>query len=54
MNNFFVNIVARTFTEIEKVIDDFQEKNDDSWFKATLKELDTIKGTWRDDLMKEA
>ena len=53
MNNFFVNIVARTFTSIEKVIDDYQEKNDDSRYKSTLKELEYIRMAWKDDLIKE-
>jgi len=47
MNNFYVYIVATTFTDIERVIKDFQNKNNDEQYRAALKELEIVKRQWQ-------
>ena len=54
MNNFFINNVARTFTNIEKDIEAYTEKNGDQNFKSTLKELEYVRIAWKTDLIQEA
>jgi len=53
MNNFFINIVARTFTSIEKIITEFQENNDDRGQRETLKEFEIVKAEWRENIFNE-
>mmetsp|Transcript_8089 Transcript_8089/g.13582 ORF Transcript_8089/g.13582 Transcript_8089/m.13582 type:complete len:254 (+) Transcript_8089:1402-2163(+) len=53
MNNFFVHIVATTFTGIEKVTAEYKEANNDDGLKETLKELEKVRSQWKKDLTQE-
>mmetsp|Transcript_11821 Transcript_11821/g.18204 ORF Transcript_11821/g.18204 Transcript_11821/m.18204 type:complete len:274 (+) Transcript_11821:1779-2600(+) len=53
MNNYYINIVSRTFTDIEKTMKEYLEKNDDSNLRGTLKELDLVKVNWKDLFIDE-
>ena len=53
MNNFFVNIVTHTFTNIDQEIRERKEANDDEDQAKTLKQLESIKEEWKNTLGKE-
>lgn len=53
MNNFFVDIVCRSFTSIEEQQRQFRENNEANKKAVILKELDQLKNVWRDEIENE-
>lgn len=51
MNNFFVNIVARSFTDFDEYLKQQQENAAQSSEVKTMKELQKVKSTWKDALL---
>ena len=53
MNNFFVNIAARSFTNIEEYLKNMYENSEAIKQKETLKELEGIKKNWANAIQTE-
>jgi len=51
MNNFFVNIIARSFTDIEEFLKAQEENKDQSAAVQTANELKMIKDDWKQQLV---
>lgn len=51
MNNFFVNIIARSFTDIEEFLKAQEENKDQSAAVQTANELKLIKDDWKQQLV---
>ena len=51
MNNFFVNIIARSFTDIEEFLKAQEENKDNSAAVQTATELKLIKDDWKQQLV---
>jgi len=54
MNNFYVDIICRSFTNIEEVQRQYKESNESNKNKASLKELESLKEHWNGELNNEA
>jgi len=54
MNNFFVNIIARSFTDIDEFLKQQEENKDQNKQENAIKELDRIKESWASTLKNEA
>jgi len=54
MNNFFVNIIARSFTDIDEFLKNQEENKDQNKQANTLKELESLKEIWKSSLTNEA
>lgn len=54
MNNFFVNICARSFTNIEEFLKSQEENKDKNKKENALKELEKIKDHWKETMVNEA
>ena len=54
MNNFFVNICARSFTDIEDFLKMQEENKDKNKQENALKELEKIKDQWKETMVNEA
>jgi len=54
MNNFFVNIIARSFTDIEEFLKAQEENKDQSAAVQTFTELKELRNTWKQQLVQEA
>ena len=54
MNNFFVNIVARSFTNIEEFLRQQEEDQLQNQNLKTIQELKNIKDDWTESLVREA
>ena len=53
MNNFFVNIVTRSYTEIDEILLNQHENVEAQKQKETLKELEGIKKNWTTGIFTE-
>lgn len=53
MNNFFVNIITRSYTNIEEYLQQRQDNVEMQKQKETLKELDSIRLTWTTGIQRE-
>jgi len=53
MNNFFVNIVTRSYTNIEEYLQQRQENVEMLKQKETLKELENIQKSWTTGIYME-
>lgn len=53
MNNFFVNIVTRSYTNIEEYLQQRQENVEMQKQKETLKELENIQKSWTTGIYQE-
>jgi len=53
MNNFFVNIVTRSYTTIEEYLQQRQENVEMLKQKETLKELENIQKSWTTGIYME-
>merc|ERR1712086_1214455 len=54
MNNFFVNIIARSFTDIDEFLKLQEENKDTNKQENALKELEKLKENWKITLANEA
>jgi len=54
MNNFFVNIIARSFTDIDEFLKLQEENKDQNKQENALKELEKVKVDWKNALTGEA
>ena len=54
MNNFFVNIVARSYTDIEEFLRTQEENKDQNKQVNQLKELEKVRDEWKTTLVNEA
>ena len=54
MNNFFVNIVARSFTDIEEFLKQKEEDALQNQNIKTMQNLMMIKDEWQETLVREA
>ena len=54
MNNFFVNIIARSYTDIEEILRMQEENKDQNTQINQLKELEKIKDHWKETIVNEA
>ena len=54
MNNFFVNIIARSFTDIEEFLIQQEENKSKDKQASALKELDSVKEEWKSSIIHEA
>lgn len=53
MNNFFVNIVTRSFTNIEVILKELQDNNDLQKQIEILAEIEILKQPWTQNVMNE-
>jgi len=51
MNNFFVNIIARSFTDIDEFLKSQEEAQTSNAAVQTKKELFAIKDEWKQQLL---
>lgn len=54
MNNFFVNLIARSYTDIEEFLRTQEENKDQNKQANQLKELEKIKDQWKATITNEA
>ena len=52
MNNFFVNIVSTSFTEIEEILKTNQEDTNGKAIKQSLMEFGKVEKTWTDKVAR--
>lgn len=53
MNNFFINITSRAFTNIEDILDDNRDNVEIQKTKEALQELNKIKPAWHREIIDE-
>jgi hypothetical protein len=53
MNNFFINIIARSFTDIEEFLQQQEENKDQSAAVQTALELKGVRNEWKQQLVQE-
>lgn len=53
MNNFFINIVTRSYTNIDELLKSNTENTEQNKQKETLKELETVKDHWSQNLLED-
>lgn len=54
MNNFFVNIIARSFTDIDEFLKTQEESKDNSAIVKTKNELLQVRDEWKNQLVQGA
>jgi len=53
MNNFFVNIVARSFTEIEEIYRQLRDNKEVQKQQEVLAEIEVVKSAWKNIISQE-
>jgi len=53
MNNFFVNIVTRSFTNIEEIYRQLRDNKEVQKQQEVLTELEVVKGAWKNIISQE-
>jgi len=51
MNNFFINIIARSFTDIEEFLKQQEDSKDNSAAVQTALELKSVRNEWKQELV---
>lgn len=54
MNNFFIDIAARSFTDVEEVLQNQRENQEAQKTKEALAELAKVSGAWSSEILGEA